>query len=232
MNLGTWILAKFGACAGMAALPALLKMPRPVRRAGDAAWKAAGLLGLPMTGYTGVLLANTAVPLWQGAGRTLPALFSASSAAAAASLLELLPSRGDARRATRRFAVWSKAGELAMTLAVEREAAAVPRVARPLRSGLSGTLWRTAQALSAASLALSLLFGRRGGRIAGVLGTAGAIALRFALIQGGRRSARDPGASFEQQRARDAANRQAQQGAPGERPPLHPALEDRRDVRI
>jgi formate-dependent nitrite reductase membrane component NrfD len=199
MNVGTWILSAFGACAGLATLSAMLPLPRPVRRAGDAAWMLAGLIGLPLTGYTGVLISNTAVPLWQGARRMLPILFSCSGAAAAAAMLELFPARGPGAEAAHRFGIAAKATEIAASFALEREVALVPRVARPLRTGFSGTLWRGAQALSFASLVLALAGGKRR-RLPGVLGTAGALALRFALLQGGRRSARDPRATFEQQR--------------------------------
>src|SRR5258708_19037255 len=72
MNIGTWILSTFGACAGLAALPAVLAVPNPIRRLADGAGIGAGVIGLPLTGYTGVLLANTAVPLLQGARRSLP----------------------------------------------------------------------------------------------------------------------------------------------------------------
>src|SRR6185436_2058139 len=55
MNLGTWLLSGFGACATLALLPG---------RIGKAFACGSGVLGLPLTSYTGVLLNNTAVPLW------------------------------------------------------------------------------------------------------------------------------------------------------------------------
>jgi formate-dependent nitrite reductase membrane component NrfD len=203
MNLGTWLLSTFGACAGLAALPTVLAVPAPVRRLADGAGIGAGVLGLPMTGYTGVLLANTAVPLWQGARRAMPILFSSSGAATAASILEILGDSDEGAAVTFRFGVIAKATELAMTLLLEREVSVVPRVARPLRSGFSGALWRAAQVAGAASLILSVVGRKRTWprRVAGVLGAAAALGLRFALFHGGKRSARDPRASFEQQRA-------------------------------
>jgi hypothetical protein len=49
---------------------------------------------------------------------------------------------------------------------------------------------------------LPLLSSRRGVRVAaGVLGTAAALALRFGIVEAGRASARDPHATFDQQRA-------------------------------
>jgi len=203
MNIGTWILSTFGACAGLAALPAVLAVPTPLRRLADGAGIGAGVIGLPLTGYTGVLLANTAVPLWQGARRSLPILFSSSGAATAASVLEILGDSDEGAAVTFRFGLIAKATELAMTLLLEREVSVVPRVARPLRSGFSGALWRAAQAAGAASLILSVVGRKRTWtrRAAGVLGAAAALGLRFALFHAGKRSARDPRASFEQQRA-------------------------------
>jgi formate-dependent nitrite reductase membrane component NrfD len=203
MNMGTWFLSAFGGCAGLAALPVILPVPRPVRRAADAAFIGAGLAGLSLTGYTGVLIAGTAVPLWQGARRSLPILFSMSGAAACASLLDLWSPGGQGRTAAHRFGLIAKAAEVAMTIALESEVSVVPRVRRPLRTGASGALWRAAQTLTAASFAISLFGGKRRSRqlLAGILGTAGALALRFGMVLAGRVSARDPHASFEQQRA-------------------------------
>jgi hypothetical protein len=57
--------------------------------------------------------------------------------------------------------------------------------------------------LTAASLAFDLaLGGRRRGRVAsGVLALAGTLALRYGILAAGRQSARDPQATFAQQRA-------------------------------
>ncbi|QDE90721.1 hypothetical protein BHS06_18105 [Myxococcus xanthus] len=46
---------------------------------------------------------------------------------------------------------------LAMGIAVERDAERVTAVARPLREGLPGALWRTSKACAVAGLALDLL---------------------------------------------------------------------------
>jgi hypothetical protein len=220
MNVGTWILSAFGACAGLAALPSIVPVPKSVRRIADAASIGAGVLGLPLTGYTGVLLAGTAVPLWQGARRALPILFACSAAASAASLLDLFPTRRRASMAVHRFGAAAKAAEVAMTIALERQVAAVPRVAEPLRTGVTGGLWRAAQGLFAASLVTSLVPGwnRRLRIFSALLGTAGALALRFAVFEGGRRSARDPLATFEQQRAGRGAREVPQLESPRRHP--------------
>ena len=61
-------------------------------------------------------------------------------------------------------------------------------------------LWTASAALGAASLATTLMGGRKRRRLAGALGTAAALALRFAVVEGGKRSARDPRATVEPQR--------------------------------
>jgi formate-dependent nitrite reductase membrane component NrfD len=207
MNMGTWILTPFGALSGLAALPGLL--PRPVRglEAGArAATVGAGLLGLPLVGYTGVLVSNTAVPVWQATRNTLPILFAFSGAVSAGSLFEAWPPGGSGQAMARRLGVLSKAAELALSFALDAEAShAAPRVARPLRHGASGALLEAARVLVAASLAGSLWRRRRRrgrpvGRLAGALGLAGTLLFRFGIIAAGRASARDPHATFEMQR--------------------------------
>ena len=203
MNVGTWFLSAFGTLSGLAAFPALFPTASSLRRVGDVAWIGAGLVGLPMTGYTGVLLAGTAVPIWQGARRSLPVLFSSSGAASLASVFDLLGEDDPGAEVTHRVGIVAKVTELAMTVALEREVALVSRVARPLKTGFTGTLWRSAQIATAASLVLSVAAPKRTWvrRVAGVLGIAGALAMRFSLFHAGKRSARDAKATFEQQRA-------------------------------
>jgi formate-dependent nitrite reductase membrane component NrfD len=203
MNMGTWILSAFGAMSTAAAAAALWPSSERLRRLGDLTAIGAGIVGLPLCTYTGVLIANTAVPIWQGTRRALPILFGAAGAAGAGAVLELFPATGAAEAIVHRFGVAGKACEIALTVVLEREAAAVPRVARPLRRGASGALWRASQALSVAGLVLSWRsLGRPGlRRAAGILGTLGAVSLRLAVMKAGRASARDPRATVAQQRA-------------------------------
>jgi hypothetical protein len=101
------------------------------------------------------------------------------------------------------FGIAGKLADLVAMQAVERAAERVERVGRPLRAGISGALWQAARALTAASLALTLLPGRsRAKRLAGgLLGTAGALALRFGIFHAGKASARDPKATLHSQRS-------------------------------
>ncbi|HVR96584.1 MAG TPA: NrfD/PsrC family molybdoenzyme membrane anchor subunit [Thermoanaerobaculia bacterium] len=203
MSVGSWVLAAAASCTAGSAV--LSRREGFLGGLGDLAGLSAALLGMPLAGYTAVLVSNTAVPLWQSARRSLPPLFVASSISGAASLFGLLPLEltPRERKVVDRFGTLGKAVDLAAMAAVEHEAGQVEQVAKPLREGLSGTLWKAAGALTAASLALSLLPGRSKAkrRAAGVLGTAGAVALRFAVFHAGKASARDPRATFHQQRS-------------------------------
>ena len=78
MSLGTWILSGSGALNSLAALLAGQEKGW-LGRVGSAAAVGGGLLGMPLAGYTAVLITNTAVPLWQGTHQSLPLLFMASS---------------------------------------------------------------------------------------------------------------------------------------------------------
>lgn len=197
MNMGSWILAAFGSAAGAAAVFG------PRTALGRSATYGAGLLGPLLSTYTAALIANTAVPVWQGAHRTLPLLFATSSATSTASLLQLFPQRGAEARAVRTLAIAGKAAELVAARAVAREVGRVKRAARPLHRGLSGGLWKAAEAMTAASLALDLFPVRRPWmrQAAGALGTAAALALRFSVYEQGKASTRDARAVADQQRA-------------------------------
>jgi formate-dependent nitrite reductase membrane component NrfD len=202
MSVGSWVLA--GAASSTMGSALLAERDGFLGRLGDLAGYTAALFGLPLAGYTAVLLGSTAVPFWQASRKSLPPLFIASSVSGLASLFGLLPPGLGPReqRIVERFGVLGKVADLAAMAAVEQDAARVGRVARPLRQGLSATLWKAAGTLTAASLTLSLLPGRSRAQrvVGGLLGTAGAIALRFAVFHAGKASARDPRATFRQQR--------------------------------
>jgi len=201
MNLGSWLLSSMApAAAGSAILSSAAGLAASL---GDAGGLVAGLAGPPLAGYTAVLLANTAVPVWQQTRRTLPPLFVSSAMLAAASLLQLSGLDQGEDRIVRRFAVAGAIGDLLSDVALERDAARVDVVARPLHEGRSGVLLRASKALVASSLVANLLPRRwRLGRwVAGVLGTAGAVAVKFGIAEAGKASAVEPRATFRQQRA-------------------------------
>jgi formate-dependent nitrite reductase membrane component NrfD len=200
MSVGSWILTLAGGTGTLAWL--FGGRAGTLGRIGGAAGIASGILGLPLSGYTGVLLANTAIPVWQEGRRVLPPLFLASSAGSAGSLLSLLPTGPRGREAAARFGLFGHLAAFVLGAALEREIGRGSRAARPLGEGLSGALWAAARALAAGSV-LGALAGKR--RVAAGLGLAGSLSLRTAVFLAGRASARDPRATFHTQRARLAA---------------------------
>lgn len=200
MSIGSWTLTFFSTAAGAAAV--LPFGPAFFRPAGELAGVVAGIFGLGLSGYTGVLISQTAVPVWQQAYRTTPVLFLASGTAAAASFLEFFELNPIETAAVERFGLMGKVVELLSMAALERDAARVERVGRPLANGLSGALWQTAKVLTVAGIILSITPGRSRRRrlLSGVIGSTASLLLRFGVFYAGKASARDPRATFETQR--------------------------------
>jgi formate-dependent nitrite reductase membrane component NrfD len=200
MSIGAWVLA--GAAPFGLGTALWSHNPGFRGRAADLVGLAGGALGMPLAGYTAVLISNSAIPVWQGARRAMPFLFISSSMASLASFYQIIGVPRTARTTLTIFGTAGRVAEIAALKAVEKEAAKVERVARPLRRGASGIVLTIAGALNAASLILSLWPGRSRKRqlAAGILGTAGSIALRYGIYYAGRASAQDPRASFHQQR--------------------------------
>ena len=201
MNMGAWILTAVGATSA----PSLLLRGRGgvLGAVGDASGIASGFFGLGLATYTGVLIANTAVPVWQESRHTLPILFGASAMSSAGAFFEVVVEITEERRITKVFGAIGQVAEIVASITMERQAAIVPRVARPLKRGLSGAMWKSATLLTAASLLLGLIKNKsRQQRIAaGLLGSGGSLLLRFAVEHAGAVSSRDARASFYQQRA-------------------------------
>lgn len=189
MNLGGYLL---GATSGLAALSVV--GPHAARRP---AGLVAGVTGIPLAGYTGVLLGATAIPGWNAGLRTLPPLFLASGAASTASLLRLAPGGPAAEATLTTLAVAAQAGELAAEAALERTISGRPhtRAAYAAEPG-----WRAGRLLTVASLALAMVpqRRRRGVRlISAGLGLAGSVATKVAVFHAGMRSAGDARAVAE-----------------------------------
>ena len=203
LNVGSWILALASSMSVAAALSS--RMSGLAKRLGDLAGVGAGLAGLPLSGYTAVLVSDTVVPIWRETRKSLPVLFVASSTGAACSLLEAGPFTESELKAVRRLGTIAQVAELVAAKAVEKEAGRVERVARPYNEGVSGTLWKASTSLTVASLVLDTITGKRKrGRVAAaLLGTIGSGCLRVAVWQAGTASARDPRATFELQRMQE-----------------------------
>lgn len=200
MSMGSWILSIFSTAAGAATvLPYGPKIFRPLANVFGIV---AGVFGLGLSGYTGVLISQTAVPIWQQAYRTTPVLFLASGTAAAASFFELFELNAGELETVERFALMGKVLELCATTVLEADAKRVERVGRPLHEGVSGLLWQGAKVLTVASAVVSMLPGKSRAKrvVGGILGSLASLSLRFGIYYAGKASTRDPRASFEQQR--------------------------------
>lgn len=201
MSVGSWLLAGSG---GSMAVSALLDRRRGLFKwIGDASGALNTLLGIGLAGYTGVLLANSVVPLWLAARRSLPILFISSGVASSAALLDFTRLNSREAKVVRSFGLLGRVAELATAWAVEQEAGRVERVALPLRQGKSGTMWKASKYLGMVGVVIALLPGNgRQKRIVSALFTViSSLLLRYALLAAGRASARDAQATFQQQRA-------------------------------
>jgi Polysulphide reductase, NrfD len=190
MSMGSWLLAAHSAlaCASAGseltgALPAI----------GAAAGATSALTGPLLATYTGVLLADTAVPAWHESRRELPVLFAASAmaSAAAAGLAGTAASREADRGPAVRMAVLGAAVETAAGLVLEHRAGLA---GEPFRTGRAGQMMRAAQWLTPAG-GITALAARRS-RVAAVVAAGllagGAIATRFGVFRAGVASATDP----------------------------------------
>ena len=200
MSMGSWILSIFSTCMGGAAV--LPFGPRFLRPLAYPLGLLGGVLGLGLSGYTGVLISQTAVPVWQVSYRTMPVMFLASGTAASAAFLEFCQLNGPELKAVERFGLMGKIIELLAAMILERDASRVARVSKPLKTGFSGFLWQTAKALTVAGILLSVAPGKSRSKrmVSGAIGTAASLCLRFGIFLAGKSSARDARASFEQQR--------------------------------
>jgi Polysulphide reductase, NrfD len=207
MSVGSWLLAGANTATSLAAadalLPPQLRRRLPLAAVAPLARPAAAALGLPLSTYTAVLIANTSVPVWHEARRTLPFVFAggaAASAGAAATLVCPPEHAGPARR----MAVIGAVLQLTAARTMEE---GLGELARPYREGVSGRLARGAQVLTAVGgMALAGL--ARRSRPAAIAGAgalaAGALLERCAVYLAGSVSARDPAATVGPQRERIA----------------------------
>lgn len=212
MSIGSWILTVSGTTTAVAAghawlglLPRLSTLARPV----------AALSGLPLASYTAALIANTAVPVWHEAHRTLPYVFTAGGGLSAGAALVTVTPVQDAA-AARRLALGGAVAELAFTELMKR---GIGEHRRAYESGSARKFDRAAAALIATGAGL---LGTRGSHsrvasaAAGALLLAGALSTRWAIYKAGFNSVADPAnvvgpqrERITQGRARGAARRRA-----------------------
>lgn len=201
MNVGAWILSGTGATATGALL--LRMLGNWLRVPGALLGYAAGVFGAGLATYTGVLVASSAIPIWQESRKALPVLFGASALASVGCTFDMFTEHAEERRITNVIGNVGRVAEIVAGTLMEHHASAVPRVGRPFKHGLSAVMWRTAELLTATSLLVSVAPNRtrRTRLAAGLLGTAGSLLLRSTIAHLGTVSARDSRASFHQQRA-------------------------------
>jgi DMSO reductase anchor subunit len=187
MSVGSWVLAAFGTAAGGAAVSEFTGLGRPLGRLAEVA---AAALGPVLATYTGVLLANTAIPVWHESRRHLPLVFAGGAMASAGAMAAITtPSRraGPARR----LALLGAALELVSAADMERH---LGELAAPYRPGGAA---RDAAALSNTMTATGALLMALGGRrrpgaiLGGALLLGGALAERIAVFRAGLQSARE-----------------------------------------
>jgi len=198
MNVGSWVLLVSGGASSTAAVLELLGRLKPVKLLAEGVSTLAGPL---LATYTGVLVADTAVPVWHDGRRGLPWIFAASAAASAgAAACVLVPPReaGPARR----LAV---AGVLAEGALMQLMELRLGEIGEVYRQGAAGKLCRAAKGLALTGAALLALRGRKS-RTAAVLGgalvCAGEVCVRWAVYKAGFQSAQDPKYVVEPQRRR------------------------------
>ncbi len=219
MSVGSWLLAAFGgfsflSAAIQAAEDGLLGRENPpvgLLRALPA--RLIGTLGIPLgfgvSGYTGVLVSATAVPLWTKNALMMGPLFVTSSIsnATAAIALALSTSKNTRTGAFERLERLDSVvllTELGMLEAHRRRLG--PIIARPLVEGRTGGLYRygvlglgilAPLLLQGKSVALGKQPSRPLVALASLLVLGGGYTFRYVINQAGRLSADDPASTFE-----------------------------------
>ena len=195
MSVGSWTLVLFSNAAAASAFFSRAKHRFTIL--GPAAQAVSSASGLVMSTYTGVLLGATAIPAWAENAALLPFHFGASALGSAVAILQLAGHENDG--ALNALGIASAAAETLVGGRIELESKAA---VRPLKRGSSGWLTRTGGLLSGPlPLLLRLLAGGRRSRgavnlrrAAAASSIAGSVLTRFAWIEAGRASARDPSA--------------------------------------
>jgi formate-dependent nitrite reductase membrane component NrfD len=215
LNVGTWILTGFGLLSGALAARQAAEdnfiirrrssLGRLLRSIPTRPFSALhGLFGLALGSYTGVLLAATAVPLWQSWGVMLGPLFisdALTTGAAALSLMGAITGR-DTVQAREELENVDTLGTVAqLGLIAAREVLVPGQINKPLRRGLWGRVFQFGAIgvglLSPLAVRLTFrLGGWRAGRVlsatVSALSLLGGLAERFSITEAGKVSALDP----------------------------------------
>jgi DMSO reductase anchor subunit len=198
MSVGSWLLAVQGTATGIAGLCRIFGVFRPLRRMAE---NVSGVAGLPLSTYTGALIADTAIPVWYEARRELPFAFAGGAAATAGAAVAAV-TEPEAAGPARRLALLGAMLELGAVLAMEKRLG--PLLAEPYHEGPSGRYAKLSKSLTASGAAILALAGRRrvGAIAGGALLLAGGACERWAVFKAGLASARDPKYTVVPQRER------------------------------
>jgi formate-dependent nitrite reductase membrane component NrfD len=211
MSLGSWAISGLGACVSVEA-GLQIASDLAGRRVAPRLRDAVGILGLPfsifLSGYTGVLLAATNIPLWWRASPFLtPAFVSSAFSTSLACISQFLQlfgpdDPGTSRKLNRAEAVCLTVETVAMTSMLVR----LGSIGEPLRAGKLGRIFWPVTFVGGLLLPLGLQLtgpfhgtdsrsGRR--RVAAGLTLLGGFSLRALMIFAGRESAQRPKDYFQ-----------------------------------
>lgn len=218
MSVGTWGLVAFSGFSALSALnqaaeDGLLRRPALLRVIGQAlptrTTNAVGSgFGFFVGGYTGVLLAATAVPFWAKNAALMGPLFLASALSnATAAITGILAlndeTSDDALKRLERLDTIALLAEMGLMLTFRARLG--PAIGRPLEAGLLGKLHKFGVlgfgiGAPLALQAKSAIFGgkpSRGGTVlSALLVLAGGALFRYVMVHAGKASADDPQANF------------------------------------
>ena len=217
MSIGTWGLTTFGfisaAATGLQFLDDRSSRrgvnPGAARRAAGTALSLLGAVsGFFVAGYTGVLLAATAVPLWSKRPGLLGPLFFSSAMTSGAAAISAVASAleredGDAYIRLRELETLSTVAEESLlvmwiiTLGPTAKPIADGRLGAVVRHGAAGAGMALPLAISAVVHHLPRRMRRPAALVSAALTLAGVFAVRYAVVVGGRQSADDPQATFD-----------------------------------
>jgi formate-dependent nitrite reductase membrane component NrfD len=212
MSTGSWALSIFGGLSGLIAthqaaedgllgrdnvLVRLAKALIPHRLLSIVALP----IGLYVGAYTGILLGATSIPMWARNVVLMGPTFLSSALSTGLSAISFVLHLGgwgerrtlEALRRAERISLVIEAGLIAASLA------RMGRWGQPLYSKEIAPLFFGGTILGGILAPFALLSGRESrprGLLASMLALLGGLALRFAMIEGGRLSARDPQATF------------------------------------
>jgi len=201
MNVGSWILLMSGGASNTAAALELIGRLKRVKAAAEIVSTLAGPL---LATYTGVLVADTAIPVWHAGRKELPWIFgaSASASAGAAACVTVAPREAGLAR---RLAI---AGVLAEGVGMQLMERRLGMHREVYKQGEAGKYARAAKGLASAGALLLATKGRKS-RAAAIAGgamiCAGELSLRWSVYKAGFQSARDPKYTVQPQRERIAA---------------------------